>query len=434
MITTEPLRWAGALVLLAGYVGLCYSQRRRLPVAETFQADWLVVHASQTGSGEELAQQTLATLRTGGLCARSVSLDALDGDTLRQAQRVLFIASTYGEGDAPDAAARFASTHMGSSTPLDQLHYGLLALGDASYANFCGFGRALDGWLQAQGAQALFPRIDVDRLAPASIAAWQHHLSHLAGTSDLPDWGAPAYQDWRVAERTLLNPGSAGAPVYRVELVPQAGALPEWEAGDLVQISAPDDPAYPREYSIASLPDEGRIVLLVRLHIDADGSHGAASGWLCLGGDEVALRVRAHQRFRLGDNAQRPLILIGNGTGLAGLRAHLRQHAQENWLVFGERNAAHDLFFAADMAAWRAAGTRIDLAFSRDGAGPRYVQHVLAAQADALRESVARGAAIYVCGSLQGMASGVHDALVEALGGDTVEALAANGRYRRDVY
>ena len=434
MITTEPLRWAGALALLASYLGLCWSQRRRAPVVETFPADWLVVHASQTGTGEELARQTLATLRTGGLSARSVSLDALDGDTLRRAQRVLFIASTYGEGDAPDAAARFASQHMNASTPLDQLHYALLALGDASYTNYCGFGRALDGWLQAQGAQALFPRIDVDRLAPASLAAWQHHLSHLAGTTDLPDWGAPAYQGWRVAERTLLNPGSAGAPVYRIELVPQAGALPEWEAGDLVQISPPDDPAYPREYSIASLPDEGRITLLVRLHIDAGGSYGAASGWLCLGGGDVALRVRAHQRFRLGANARRPLLLVGNGTGLAGLRAHLRQHAQDNWLIFGERNAAHDHYFAGDMAEWRTSGTRINLAFSRDGAGPRYVQHVLAAQADEVRAWIARDAAIYVCGSLEGMAAGVHDALVAILGADTVGRLAADGRYRRDVY
>ena len=86
------------------------------------------------------------------------------------------------------------------------------------------------------------------------------------------------------------------------------------------------DPALPREYSIASVPGEGGIVLFVRLQRHADGSPGAASGWLCLGGagDTVALRVRPHARFRLGDNARRPLILIGNGSGLAGLRAHLK--------------------------------------------------------------------------------------------------------------
>ena len=58
----------------------------------------------------------------------------------------------------------------------------------------------------------------------------------------------------------------------------------------------------------------------------------------------------------------------------------------------------------------------------------------LRAQADRLREWVGRGAAIYVCGSLQGMAGGVHEALGAILGAPQLDALAAEGRYRRDVY
>jgi sulfite reductase (NADPH) flavoprotein alpha-component len=55
-------------------------------------------------------------------------------------------------------------------------------------------------------------------------------------------------------------------------------------------------------------------------------------------------------------------------------------------------------------------------------------------QADALRDWVARGAAIYVCGSLEGMAAGVDDALAQVLGAGQLAALADAGRYRRDVY
>ena len=148
----------------------------------------------------------------------------------------------------------------------------------------------------------------------------------------------------------------------------------------------------------------------------------------------------AHVRFRLGENARRPLILIGNGTGLAGLRAHLKARIDagvtENWLVFGERNAQHDFLCRDELEGWAAAGqlARLDVAFSRDGGEVRYVQHLLAAHGDELRAWVARGAAIYVCGSLQGMASGVHEVLAEALGPDALDELAAQGRYRRDVY
>ncbi|MGX4642184.1 sulfite reductase subunit alpha [Massilia sp. SYSU DXS3249] len=443
-MTIDPVRWGSALALLLAYGGMCAAMLRRpKAVAAAGEADWLVVYASQTGNAEYLARQTAATLTTGGLSARALCISALDAATLAGATRALFIASTYGEGDSPDTAARFAGVTMAADADLSRLHYGVLALGDSSYANYCGFGRALDGWLRARGATPLFERIDVDRGNPDAISAWQHQLSHLAGTSDAPDWEAPAYGDWRILERTLMNPGSAGGPLYRIVLQPADDVLPDWEAGDLVQVSAPADPALPREYSIASVLSEGGIVLFVRLQRHADGSPGAASGWLCLGagvGDTVALRVRPHARFRLGDNARRPLILVGNGSGLAGLRAHLKARidagVHDHWLVFGERHAAHDFLCRDELETWAGAGklARLDLAFSRDGTQPRYVQHVLAEQGEQVRAWVARGAAIYVCGSLQGMAAGVHEALAAALGAEALDELAAQGRYRRDVY
>jgi len=152
------------------------------------------------------------------------------------------------------------------------------------------------------------------------------------------------------------------------------------------------------------------------------------------------VRLRAHRNFRLEDNAARPLVLIGNGTGLAGLRGHLRARAAAgagpNWLLFGERNAAHDTLYGDELQAWLASGVlqRLDLAFSRDQAVRVYVQDRLAQAADTLREWVQGGAAIYVCGSLQGMAQGVDDTLRAVLGVEQMEQLVRSGRYRRDVY
>ena len=108
----------------------------------------------------------------------------------------------------------------------------------------------------------------------------------------------------------------------------------------------------------------------------------------------------------------------------------------DNWLLFGERNQIHDFLLRDELQAWRDGGrlAHLDLAFSRDQAERRYVQDVLRDRADRLREWVERGAAIYVCGSLQGMAGGVHEALQAILGAPRLEQLAAEGRYRRDVY
>jgi sulfite reductase (NADPH) flavoprotein alpha-component len=173
-----------------------------------------------------------------------------------------------------------------------------------------------------------------------------------------------------------------------------------------------------------------------------DGRSGLGSGWLCehaSPGATIDLRIRVNANFH-SPAPERPLILIGNGTGIAGLRAHLAARAaagaRRNWLLFGERNRNRDFHCRGDIERWQADGLleRLDLAFSRDDAQRRYVQDALRDAADTLRAWVNDGAAIYVCGSLQGMAPGVDAVLREALGDALVEQLLLDGRYRRDVY
>ena len=110
--------------------------------------------------------------------------------------------------------------------------------------------------------------------------------------------------------------------------------------------------------------------------------------------------------------------------------------ACRNWLLFGERNRDRDFHYRDDIERWHCDGfiQRLDLAFSRDGDERRYVQHALRDAADVLRTWIDDGAAVLVCGSLQGMAPGVDAVLRETLGDARVEQLLLEGRYRRDVY
>ena len=487
-------RPAAALLLIALYLAMCaavwWRHRRRLRQAAEEAAALLpaadagppvlVLHASQTGQAEEIAWQTARSLHLAGMPVRVAALGEIDRETLTAARHALFIASTHGEGDAPDSAAAFASDLMSASASasasaspsngaashgaieLSGLQVGVLALGDSTYAHFCGFGRTLDAWLRERGAQALFERIDVDRSDEVALAHWRQRLSHFAGTADLAEWEAPVFAPWRLSARRHLNPGSQGGPVFHLELLPADGApLPDWEAGDLVQVEiasmlgqtdpaaqADDDAHRPREYTIASLPADGRVELMVRRTTREDGSPGLASGLLTqrlpLDG-RVALRLRSHASFRIGANADRPLILIGNGTGLAGLRAHLKARSATRpmgsgispaWLLFGERQSAHDAHYREEIESWQRAGliAHADWAFSRDQSERLHVQHLLARHASRLRAWIADGAALYVCGSLQGMAGAVDAVLRETLGETEVDALIRHGRYRRDVY
>ena len=456
-MTADPQRWlwaVGAVVLWLALIAVTVWRERRAAALARARSDAmaaagsgqgrpiLVAFASQTGFAEELAWMTARALGDGGVGARVLSFADLDTETLKAADRALLIVSTTGEGDPPDAAARFVRKTMTAGADLASMRFGVLALGDRSYDQFCGFGHAVDGWLRRAGAEPLFDMVEVDNGEAGAIRHWQHQLNQITGSVTAPDWTPPAYDPWRLVERTLVNPGSPGGGAWHLAFE-AVGDAPVWSAGDIAEIGLPErDGATPgsREYSIASLPSDGRVEFLIRLMRHPDGTPGLASGWLTQGlalGDEIGMRLRPNRSFHGPDDAT-PMILIGNGTGIAGLRAHLkaRTAAGGAWLLFGERTQAHDAFFDAELRGWLASGVlrRLGRSFSRDAGDGRYVQDLVAAAADDLRDWVARGAAIYVCGSLEGMSQGVHAALEKALGAEVVLAMPEDGRYRRDVY
>ncbi|QJQ19254.1 flavodoxin [Pseudomonas sp. SK] len=458
---------------------------------------WLIGFASQSGLAEQLAWQSAGQLQAAGLAVQVRALAELGESDLRQARRALFVVSTFGDGQAPDSARVFERKVLGQPWALNNLSYALLALGDRQYPHFCGFARRLQAWLGERGASSAFSPVEVDNADQAALQQWQQQLAQLTGAQPVAAWQPPSFGNWSLVRRVLLNPGSQGQPVYLLGLQPQQPA--SWEAGDLVEIlplngqpridaflagmaldagaqvqvnglaetlaqalagrqlparrehlvglqpQALADALVPigsREYSIASIASDGVLELIVRQERHADGHLGLGSGWLTeylpLNGT-LSLRVRRNSSFHLPETAA-PLVLIGNGTGLAGLRSLIRARVnageQRNWLLFGERNRAHDLLCGDELQGWLASGdlARLDLAFSRDQAEKVYVQDVLWQQADEFKRWMHDGACVYVCGSLQGMAAGVDTALNGILGEAVVQQLIEDGRYRRDVY
>ena len=457
-MTTDPTRWLWAAVafglwlMIIVLVRWSRARTRRADAARSAALApagdapaVLVAFASQTGLAEELAWMTARSLSEAGTPARVTLLGDLEPAELKAAGRVLIVASTTGEGDAPDAMSWFVRQSMKTPADLTGLSYGLLALGDRTYADFCGFGRALDGWLQGSGAEPLFDRVEVDDGDTGAVRHWQHQLGLLTGSTVQPDWTPPAFDRWRLIERTHLNPDSPGGEAWLMAFEPIDHA-PSWVAGDIAEVGLPAVDGQPapgsREYSVASLPADGRAEFIVRLMRHPDGMPGLASGWLTRDlalGAGAGMRIRTNRSFH-GPVPETPLILIGNGTGLAGLRAHWKARAGQGssptWLMFGERTRAHDAFLDLELQSALTSGTltRLDRVFSRDAGDGRYVQALIAEHATELAAWVDRGATLLVCGSLEGMSKGVHTALETALGAATLLSLTEAGRYRRDVY
>jgi len=512
-------RFTMASGVIVAYLAMCVGvlrahRQRSLPIAygatthdETYATGTLIAYASQTGFAEQLAVQTATLLSRADHVVHVEPLDALSLETLARYRRALFIVSTTGEGDAPDHATSFVRNVMcaNATASLRGLRYGVLALGDRSYHDFCAFGHALDRWLRNHHAEPLFDLIEVNEGDPAALRSWQTCVSSPTASieNDTLVPGAPTR--WILNSRTLLNPGSAGEPAFHVCLEPADPAALSWQAGDIAEIrpahpevvvrrwiqrlsvredvvvecdgerktffeaiatrvlpaivdplsgQSPQtildslDPLPSRQYSISSLPADGQLELLVRQSRYRDASSrdgvglGLASGWLtqhAARGASISVWLRTNRSFHPPSD-DRPLILIGAGTGLAGLRAHLKLRAvrghYRNWLIVGERSAAHDAFHSHELAQWKSEGVlqRLDQAWSRDGGECRYVHDAMRSAAEHLQQWVQDGASIYVCGSMQRMAQTVHAALIDVLGEAQLVGLREAGRYRRDVY
>jgi sulfite reductase (NADPH) flavoprotein alpha-component len=215
-------------------------------------------------------------------------------------------------------------------------------------------------------------------------------------------------------------------------------------------------PLAPRYYSIASsqkaVGEEAHLTV-ARVAYESAGRErlGVASTLMSdrrREGDRLNVFVRANPHFRL-PKAETPIVMIGAGTGVAPYRGFLQEREAlgvtgKSWLVFGHRHFLYDFLYQLEIQDWLKSGvlSRLDLASSRDQPEKRYVQHVLWEQRDRLRDQLAEGATLYLCGDAKHMARDVDATLMRILaegkdaadGQAALDALVTAGRYKKDVY
>jgi len=215
----------------------------------------------------------------------------------------------------------------------------------------------------------------------------------------------------------------------------------------------------PRLYSIASSPDHRRgevhlTVALVQYTSHGRIKRGLASGYLADLPDQakVPVYVQPTRHFHLPP-ADKDIIMVGPGTGIAPFRAFLQHRAQHghtgrNWLFFGDQHAKSDFLYGDEFSAAQKAGQlhKLSTAFSRDQSEKIYVQHRMEQEGAELWKWLESGAYFYVCGDAKRMAKDVHAALLQIVshhGGKTPEQAdewvsvtfaKTEKRYLKDVY
>jgi sulfite reductase (NADPH) flavoprotein alpha-component len=214
----------------------------------------------------------------------------------------------------------------------------------------------------------------------------------------------------------------------------------------------------PRLYSISSSlkahPDQVHFTIDVVTYTSHGRQRkGVCSTFLAERANEVAVPVFPNaSKFRLPEDGNTPIIMVGPGTGVAPFRAYLQERKAvgakgKNWLFFGSQKASCNYFYKEefDQLAKDGVLTKIDCAFSRDQTHKVYVQDkMMESAAEIWKWLDGEGAHFFVCGDARRMAKDVDAALrkiVQEHGGkapdaanEYVEKLKSDKRYKRDVY
>ena len=216
-----------------------------------------IVYASELGNSEKLAGDVAKSARKSGLKPTTIDMADLDLAALAAAKRLVVIAATWGEGDPPARTIRAYNELMGEGAPrLDGVEFGVLALGDTAYAEFCAVGKKIDERLAALGGKRIADRVDCDLDFAEPAARW---------IGDAVKALTPPNASGRVIEVDFgLKPAaSPSTDIFEVEIIEHVdlnssrsdketihlalsfeGAAPAYEPGDSLDLYPENDPAY----------------------------------------------------------------------------------------------------------------------------------------------------------------------------------------------
>ena len=255
---TSPTQRSWLAGFLAGYEAASAPAAAAVaaPVAKPALA---ILFATESGNSEALARRAGRDAARLGFAPRVLDAAEATPADLARTERLLVIAATWGEGEAPARATGFMAALLADDAPrMDKVNFAVLALGDRAYAQFCATGHAIDDRLAALGGRRAAPLLECDLDYEAPAAAWlATTLPELRGAEAEPspsvihvDFGAADAREYsksnpfqaEITDLVNLNSSRSLKQTFHLELS-LAGSGLTYQPGDAIGIAPENDPA-----------------------------------------------------------------------------------------------------------------------------------------------------------------------------------------------
>lgn len=199
--------WASGY--LAGLAGapvemIQNSQQQELPISEPSVKKITLAYGTETGNSKKLATELAGIIKKKGIQVKLADLSQYKPKDLIKEEFFFVIISTQGEGEPPILAKKFYDHIHENELVLNQLKFGVLALGDSSYPLFCKTGEDIDSRFEILGAERIIPLKKCDTDYEEEAHHWTQHIVEVISKASV-----------KTQQSTAVSKVSSGRKKYR---------------------------------------------------------------------------------------------------------------------------------------------------------------------------------------------------------------------------
>jgi sulfite reductase (NADPH) flavoprotein alpha-component len=359
------------------------------------ESKYIILVGSENGSTFAYARAIQEQLIKAG--EKSYLTELNNYTVFPKAEHLIIVTATYGLGDPPTNAAKFASL-LNKQEQTQSIHFSVLGFGSSSYPDFCKFAFEVHNLLTLQKwALPLTDIHTVNEKSPEDFSLWAEAWSQQSGIPlivlpELNGVNRNRMETLAVIHNTSLSavPGDS----FTVSLRPRKRL--RVNSGDLLAIY-PENNHRERLYSIGVIDDEIR--LNIKLHAD-----GLGSGFLqkLSAAEKINARIIRNEHFHFPRKAPE-VILISNGTGIAPFLGMISQNNKctpvHLYCGFRERSTYERYESFLEQSRYEKKVESIFVAFSR-GDEKQYVSDLVKRDANLITGILSRRGVVMICGSL----------------------------------